>query len=82
MGTRKKLRNIAVSYTVGQVGITFLYEEDQPAEHFLLPLEVAEQLTVKLHEGCKLAKAQQNRPTGDDVRVSDHVGMQILPPKH
>ena len=71
MAIGKRLKNIAVSHTPGQVGVSLTYDQG-PQDHMLLPLSVAK----SLHE--KLGKAiRESETTGDSVAVSDHVKLKV-----
>jgi hypothetical protein len=71
----KRLLNVTVSHSPGQVGLSLFYEEG-PAEHILLRVAVARDVADKLSEACALA---QPRSPGDSVGLSDHVAMVIKP---
>lgn len=69
----KKLKQTIVTYSPGQVGLTFIHI-DAPNEHFLFSLTQARELSCKLVQACELATP---KPTGDSVSVSEHVSMKI-----
>lgn len=77
MAFGKKLINITVSHSTGQVGLSLFYDNDVPAEHVLLPLKVAIQVRDKLFRACDLAARGVEKPVGDDVGVSDHVSLKL-----
>lgn len=79
MAFGKKLLNIAVSHGPEQVGLTFTYDLGSQ-DHLLLPLKVATALRDKLVHAVALAQERPQVP-GDDVEVSESVGMAILPPR-
>lgn len=78
MAFSKQLKNISVSHSSGQVGVSLDYA-DAPSEHILLPLVVAKKFRDKLDQACELAS--HGRPPGDDVALSDGGAMRIFNPK-
>ena len=77
MASGRRLSDISVSYSPGQVGVSLTYAQG-PKEHILLPITVAEQVRDRFKEACALAR--QSSP-GDSVRVSEYSGVAIRSPK-
>lgn len=83
MATGKKLKDISITPAPGQVGVSFIFEEPTPAEHFLLTVSVAEQFMGKLEQAVAMAKqpAIVSRAPGDGMGLSDYSALSIVTPK-
>jgi hypothetical protein len=85
MAFSKKLKNITVTHSPGQVGVSLFYHSETPenpeppAEHLLLSISVATQFRDKLSKALTLAS--QALPPGDSILMSDHGSLNILNPK-
>jgi hypothetical protein len=84
MATSKKLKDIAIIPAPGQVGVSFIFEEPTPTEHFLLSVAIAEQFSEKLGHAVTLAKQPAkvvSRAPGDGMGLSDYSALSFTTPK-
>ena len=82
MAQGKKLKQIAVWQADGNVGMSLQFD-NQLQDHYILPVDAAEQLRDRLSEACQ--KARQPKPAGqevtnDRVAVSEHVSLSLTTP--
>jgi len=78
MASSKKLKNITVSHSPNQVGISFFFS-DAPTDHFLLSMQVARDFRDKLDSAIRMACAPP--VPADNVGVSEYVKVSISTPK-